>query len=275
MNRFKNYKTLKALIITLVAIAVAGVLSLGDNSVISSGFNFLTRGLFQLSAAATASIDSASSEDIRAENEKLKKENAELRGQLADYLAVKEENEKLWGYYGLKKENPSFEIKPANVIRRDANADFYSFTLDIGSALGVQAGNPVITENGLVGRVSRVDGATCVVSTVLSPETKASALDRQSGDAGIISGNATLCDQNRTAMSKISEDNKIKEDDLIVTAGTGGVYPDGLIVGKVVELGFNSYDASRYAVVEPYEDIKSITSAAVITDFSGKGEVRK
>ena len=51
--------------------------------------------------------------------------------------------------------------------------------------------------------------------------------------------------------------------------------PDGLIVGKVVELGFNSYDASRYAVVEPYEDIKSITSAAVITDFSGKGEVRK
>lgn len=38
---------------------------------------------------------------------------------------------------------------------------------------------------------------------------------------------------------------------------------------------FNSYDTTRYAVVEPYEDIRTVTSAAIITDFDGKGEVEK
>ncbi len=60
-----------------------------------------------------------------------------------------------------------------------------------------------------------------------------------------------------------------------MTSGAGGVYPDNLIVGEVREIKFNSYDTTRYAVVEPYEDIKSITAAAVITDFDGKGEVAK
>lgn len=275
MNRFQKNKNLKALVLTLIIVAVMGVFSMGDNSVIASGFGFLTRGLFQLSAAATASLDSASDADLRAENETLREENAALRGQLADYYALKEENERLWSYYGLKKENPSYDIKPANVIRRDAGADFYAFTLDVGSTLGVKVNDPVITENGLVGRVSRVDGATCTVSTILSPDTKVGAIDSQSNDSGVVSGSAALCDQNRTSMNQIPEDHKIQAGDMVVTAGAGGVYPKGLIIGKVVEVGFNAYDTSRYAVVEPYEDIGRITSAAVITGFATKGEVQK
>ena len=46
-----------------------------------------------------------------------------------------------------------------------------------------------------------------------------------------------------------------------------------MIIGKVKEIKFNSYDTSRYAVIEPYEDIRTITSAAVITEFDTQGEV--
>ena len=84
-------------------------------------------------------------------DEQLKKENAELREQLVDYLDAKEENAKLWKYYELKKENPSYDILPAGVLRRDANDDFYSFTLDKGSTDNVEKNDPVITENGLIG----------------------------------------------------------------------------------------------------------------------------
>ncbi len=271
-NKFLHNKNLKALLITLVILVVMGVFSIGENSVISGAVNGFTRGLSQLSAAASDGL-SRNTEDLKAENEKLKQENAELREQLVDYYDIKAENERLWKYYDLKKQNPSYTICPGTVIRRDANDDFYSFTLDIGSAKGVKQNDPVITENGLVGYVSRVDAVTCSVKTILSPDVRAAAEDKRSGDSGIVSGGASLCDNNLTQLTKIAENNKIKEGDLVVTSGTGGVYPKNLIVGRVRELKFNSYDAARYAVVEPCEDMRRITAAAVITDFDGKGEV--
>ena len=164
----------------------------------SSGVNTLTKGLFQLSALATASADSATREELLKENEELKKENAALRGQLADYIDTKAENEKLWAYYELKKENPSYQIVPSNVIKRDVNDDFYSFTLDIGLSVGVKVNAPVITDNGLVGWVAQVDAATCKVKTILSPDTKAGVIDKQSNDSGILSGSVTLCENNLT-----------------------------------------------------------------------------
>lgn len=273
MKRIDN-KRFKPLIITLVILIAAAVLSLGENSVIPSAVNAFTNGLFSVTASATASADTASYDDLKTENEKLRQENAELRKQLADYYDVKQENAKLWKYYDLKKQNPSYKIQPAAVIMRDANDDFYSFTLDIGTSSGVSVNNPVITENGLVGWVYKADLTTCKVKTILSPDTKAGAVDKQSNDSGIISGSAALSDNNLTSLTKLEENNKINQGDMIVTSGTGGIYPGNLIIGKVKEIKFNSYDASRYAVVEPYEDIRRITSAAVITDFDTKGEVK-
>lgn len=122
--------------------------------------------------------------------------------------------------------------------------------------------------------MSDVELTTCRVRTILSPDTKASAIDKKTSDNGIISGNAEYCDDNLTCLTKIAENNKIKAGDIVVTSGTGGVYPKNLIIGKVKELKFNSYDTTRYAVVEPYEDIRTVTSAAIITNFDGKGEVK-
>lgn len=268
-DRLKN-KNCKALIITLIIIAVLGVLSSGENAVISTALNGAAKGLFQLSAAATASADSASMEDLRAENAALKEENAKLRQQLADYIDTKAENERLWQYYDLKKKNSSYSIVPANVIRRDTNDDFYSFTLDIGSSDGVTVNAPVIGGSGLAGWVCQVDATTCKVKTILSPDTKATAQDKQSGDSGILSGTATLCDKNLTAVGKLAENNTVKKGDMMVTAGTGGVYPAGLLIGEVQSIEFNRYDASRSAIVKPYEDVRNMTAAAVITDFDTK-----
>ena len=235
------------------------VFSHNGSNIFSGAVNTVTKGLSTLTAGAASS--DKSKEELEKENEQLKKENAELREQLVDYLDAKEENAKLWKYYELKKENPSYDILPAGVLRRDANDDFYSFTLDKGSTDNVEKNDPVLT--------------TCRVRTILSPDTKASAIDKKTSDNGIISGNAEYCDDNLTCLTKIAENNKIKVGDIVVTSGTGGVYPKNLIIGKVKELKFNSYDTTRYAVVEPYEDIRTVTSAAIITDFDGKGEVKK
>lgn len=266
-------KNRKALIITLIILSLMSVLSQEENSLISSGVNLVTRGLFQVTASATADNGSASPEELRGEVERLKTENAELRAQVSDYIDIKQENARLQKLLDIKKDNPSCQMTPANVIKRDANDDFYAFTLDIGTSNGVGVNNPVITENGLIGWVCQADAATCKVKTVLSPDTKTGAKDKQSGDNGIINGSATLCDQNLTAMTKLAENHKVKKGDMIVTSGTGGVYPGGLLIGEVQRVEFNAYDASRYAVIKPYEDIRTVSTAAVITDFKGKGKV--
>lgn len=273
MRRIED-KNLKALIITLIIISVMSVLSPDENSLISSGINTVTKGLFQVSAYAAATLDSASPEEMKSELDRLKSENAELRNQLSDYLETKQENARLKKLLDIKTANPSYSLTPANVIKRDANDDFYSFTLDEGTSSGISVNDPVITENGLVGWVCQADASTCKVKTILSPDTKAGAKDKQSGDNGIINGSASLCDKNQTSLNTLAENNKIKKGDMIVTSGTGGVYPGGLLIGEVVSVEFNSYDASRYAVIKPYEDIRYINTAAVITAFDTKGEVK-
>ena len=95
MNRKRN-RSLRVLIVTLAIVTVLGVLSQSENSLLSAGINAVSAWMFRLTASATSSVDSASKEELQAEVEVLRRENATLREQLADYLDVKSENEKLW-----------------------------------------------------------------------------------------------------------------------------------------------------------------------------------
>ena len=102
-----------------------------ENNVISSTVNTVTYGLSKVSAAATENNKSGKSYDeLKIENENLKRANTELRARLVDYYSVKEENTRLWKFYGLKKEHSDYTVVPATVLRRDSNDEFYSFTID-------------------------------------------------------------------------------------------------------------------------------------------------
>jgi rod shape-determining protein MreC len=94
----------------------------------------------------------------------------------------------------------------------------------------------------------------------------------RTGDLGIISGTAALSGDNLTKLSGLDNNNTIKTDDILVTLG-GGVYPSGIIIGKVKDIVFDSESTVSYATVEPYDDISKLTDVAVITDFDGKGKV--
>ena len=115
-----------------------------------------------------------------------------------------------------------------------------------------------------------MEPTSCKIKTILSPDAKVGALDKPSKDSGIISGGAELADENQTRLTVISEQNNIKPGDLIVTSGIGGVYPGDLIVGTVKGLKYDSFDASLYAVIEPYEDIRNVTEVVIITEFTEK-----
>lgn len=255
----------------LVVLLIIGGLT--ENNLISSMVNGITLPMSEVSAAAAKEAAKPNYDELEAENAELKEELAELRTQLADYYNVKQENERLWRYYDLKAENPQYEILPATVVRRDPNDDFYSFTLDKGKSSGVAVGDPVVTENGIIGWVYEADMYTAKVKTILSPDAKVGVIDSVTRDSGVVSGNVLYADKNLTTMTRISALNNLKEGDIVTTTGISGIYPSGLIVGEVKEIAFDEYDTSMYAVISPFEDIRTVIDVVVITSFEGQGEI--
>lgn len=273
MKDFFSNKSIKILAITLVVVVIFSILGATGNPVINSAVGFITNGLSQVTSAAAEVTKQKSYDELLKENKELKSENADLRTQLVDYYDLKDENARLWKYYKIKKKNPDYELVPASVIRRDSSSDFYSFTVDAGETLGVREQDPVVTENGLVGFVSSVNGANCKVTTILSPETKAGALDKKTKDSGIISGMGSYSDKNLTTLTKVNTTSTIKKGNIIVTSGIGGIYPENIIVGKVQSVKFDKNEATKYAVVKPFEDIRTLTDVVIITDFKNQGEI--
>lgn len=262
MRERKN--NLKFLIITLIILLLMGVLPQGQNGILRDGFNLLPLGIFSLKASAGSTPDSASPDEAQ----RLEQENARLRQQLVDYLDLKKENERLYRYFELSRKNPKFTLKPAEVIARNPDDDFGTFVLNVCESDGVKPGDPVITEKGLVGLVAEVGSLSSTVKTVLSPELKISACGKRSGDAGVISGSAKLSGDNKTALTLIGEDNKIKRGDIVVTSG--GNLPPNLIIGTALGVEYDSFDSSLYCAVELCEDIEKLESAAVITEYRGQ-----
>ncbi|MCH5201588.1 MAG: rod shape-determining protein MreC [Oscillospiraceae bacterium] len=274
MKEIFKTKSFKTLIITLIIlIMLSGFSAVFDTNIISSSVGFLTVGMQRVSAAVTENNTEKSYDELLYENQQLKKELSNLRTQLSDYMDVKEENARLWKYYDLKKKNDKYNFVPVSVIRRDASAEFYSFTVDRGSNENISVNDPVVSENGLVGYVKEVSVTYCIVTTILSPDLSAGAKDVISKDTGIITGDAEYSDKNLVTMKKLAENNKIKVGDQISTTGIGGMFPENVSVGTVKELKYDDFDTSLYAVIEPYEDIQNVTDVVIVTSFEGQGEI--
>jgi rod shape-determining protein MreC len=274
MLEFFSDKKVKIISITIAVVIVFMIMGAAGSPILSSGVNFLTKGLSQVSASA-AGEGEKTYDELLEENKVLKKESADLRTQLVDYYDIKEENARLWKYYKIKKENADYEIMPASVIRRDASQDFYSFSIDVGTSNGVHNQDPVITDQGLIGFISSANAVSSKVTTILSPDLQAGAYDKRTEDSGIVGGSALYADDNKTTLTKIDANAKIKKGDIITTSGIGGIYPENLIVGKVTDINYDKYDATKYAVVTPYENIKKVTDVVVLTDFKNKGEIKR
>ncbi|MEE3427762.1 MAG: rod shape-determining protein MreC [Ruminococcus sp.] len=274
MLEFFSDKKVKIISITIAVVIVFMIMGAAGSPILSSGVNFLTKGLSQVSASA-AGEGEKTYDELLEENKALKKESADLRTQLVDYYDIKEENARLWKYYKIKKENADYEIMPASVIRRDASQDFYSFSIDVGTSNGVHNQDPVITDQGLIGFISSANAVSSKVTTILSPDLQAGAYDKRTEDSGIVGGSALYADDNKTTLTKIDANAKIKKGDIITTSGIGGIYPENLIVGKVTDINYDKYDATKYAVVTPYENIKKVTDVVVLTDFKNKGEIKR
>ncbi len=199
--------------------------------------------------------------------EELSKENADLKQKVSENEASRLENEQLRKLLTLKTDNYKFEFVAAEVIARSPS-NWYSFiTIDKGAADGIALNQPVVSSgNSLVGRVSEVGTTWSNVTLLTDPLHTAGAQVLRSGEFGITEGDNALSASGKSRLSFVSKNADIIVGDTVITSGLGGVYPKGLVIGKVQKIRPDIQGISQYAVISPEADLKNLRAVFVITN---------
>jgi rod shape-determining protein MreC len=202
--------------------------------------------------------------------EALRQRNAELEQQLALLQARVVELEEtesdlriLSGLLNYARTQPDSRYLAANVIGRDPSP-FLSFVLlDRGSDHGVMRDMPVVTDQGLVGRVVEVNCCASKVQLVIDPASAVNARLQQSRERGVAVGRLG----GGLSLQFISQQASMQPGELVLTSGMGGLYPPDIILGTVSAVQRLDYEVLQSADVTPAVDFNRLEIVLIITNF--------
>lgn len=212
----------------------------------------------------------------------------EAQGVWRDYVAlvgVREENERLAAELArTKQENLRYQeaivsserfqrladfrargdvpMLPANVIGQDLSAWFQSVIIDQGSAAEVRAGMPVITDSGVVGVVAGTTPGAAKVLLITDPQSRVDAYVQRTRARGTVRGTS----HEGSDFAYVLRDEDVGEGDVLLTSGLGGIYPKGLVIGRIGAVERKPYGLFQRAEVAPAVDFRSLEEVFVILE---------
>lgn len=283
MNLNAFFRSMKFRVLLCILALLTGVMLYSLKS--GAHTDYLTRALQSVTAPARR-LSAAISTDVnrkldtyfeskayRDENARLRAEIAALNEQLIGYDDAIQELETLRDQLGIKEKHNDFVLsEPCKVLMPAANDMTRTFMIDQGEDDGITLNSPVICADGLIGVVTELSAGYATVTTVLSPELSVGAVVLQTGDSGIVEGDLRYAGSDRIRMMYLDENSTAQEGDLVMTAGTTGLFPYGLPVGNITEVGIEDSGLARYAVLAPSVDLSALESVTVLLDFKGKGD---
>ncbi len=207
-------------------------------------------------------------EQLAAENEQLREELAQLRDEYRSNASIQREIERLRKLLELKQEHEDYTLVDTYIIGWDSGDWSSAFTVNRGTSAGIETGMCAITESGeVVGIVTEVGSNYSIIKTVLDSTLDISAIIASSGYSGMVRGGYATGQEGMLRMDYLSSAAVLRNNDQVVTAGST-VYPRDLILGYVVDAGFNDTGIAKYAILQPAADISSLEQVFILTDFS-------
>jgi rod shape-determining protein MreC len=203
------------------------------------------------------------------ENKKLKQEIRELRAEATANLAGArraDELQRLLDYQQGPTYPKDFRAVNTTVISFPSGPFAQQVAIAAGSGSGIRINTPVVSADGLVGRVTNVGSSTAVVTLITDPDSAVSARDLTSGVSGLIrhggQGNTLLLD-------RVPKEQVVAKGDVIVTEGTRdrrypALYPYGIPIGRVVEVGRSDIASYLTVQVQPFAQLGSLDSVAAL-----------
>lgn len=205
-------------------------------------------------------------EDYQNENEELKKQVALLEKEIRETEELKKENSRLRSMLDMKSRTVEYTTEAAEIIAKDSGNWFNSFTVDKGTADGVELYDPVITHDGLVGYVSEAGSTYSKVTAIIDSTASVAATVKRTADSAVVEGDLKLQEQGRCRMVYVDKASVITVGDDLETSGLGGIYPKGIYIGRVLEITNDSAELSQQAIIETAVDFDSLSEVLIITD---------
>ncbi|MCB8968790.1 MAG: rod shape-determining protein MreC [Ardenticatenaceae bacterium] len=187
----------------------------------------------------------------------LERENEELRESQG-------EAQLLFDLFNRARQAPELTRVTANVIGQDTNPAIRSIIIDKGSEDGILVGMPVESARGLVGRVFRTAAKS---SQVVLITDSASAIPTRLGTSratGILRGGGL---GGSMAIDWLDLKYQVEIGEVVSTSGLGGKFPQGIVIGRVIEVERREAELFQRAIVQPAVDTESLEIVFVITDF--------
>ena len=207
-------------------------------------------------------------EQLEAENTALREQLSQIQKEALEADALRRENERLKALAKLLADNEDFQVVDAYIIARSASNDWVStLTINRGTNAGIAEGMCAITENGeVIGIVLEAGPNYAVIRTVLDSGLGISATISESGYDGIVSGGYASGHKDLMRMDYLASAAVIRNNDLVVTSGST-VYPRNLVLGHIVDAGFENSGAAKYAYVRPAVSIAELEQVFIITAY--------
>lgn len=207
-------------------------------------------------------------ESLLAENQSLKEQLASIEDEARDAYAIKQENERLRAALELIDANEDYKLVDAYIISTSSADWSNTFTINRGSNVGIEAGMCAITAYGeLVGLVSEVGVNYAVVKSVLDSSLEISATIASSGHSGMVQGGYASGLEGLLRMNYLPSSATIRNQDQVVTTGST-VYPRNLVLGHVVDAGFDDTGVAKFALVKPAADVRSLEQVFIVTEYN-------
>ncbi len=258
------------IILMLVTGAVLGIMSAAAvtevdflNAAVGTVVTPVQRALSSLGTVGGFFDRIANAGAYKAENEQLREEVARLRQESINIEAYRNENDRLRALLDMKNLREGPEYTGANVISRDSGDWYETLVIDKGTLSGVKVNSVVVVPDGLVGSVFEAGPDYAKVKAVTDVESSVGAICGRTNDIGLAEGMSGLTPEGRCSLNYLDKNAKIIEGDVIETSGTGGIFPRGIVIGRVTRISGADNGLTLDCEIETAVNPKKITEVLV------------
>lgn len=209
------------------------------------------------------SVDTLRSlQTLKDKNAELKEQNDLLLQAYSRMLTVEAENLRLQQMLDFKQSNLQYEIEIAKIIGWPVSNWSSRYVLGLGKKDGIAKDMVAVSTSGLIGKIVQVTESTAELMLLTDELSSVGVRIQSSGCLGIVSGNGAQIPT--LTMSFISSDAIVKEGDLVITSGLSDIYPEGLVIGKVISCKEEASGMHQTAEIEMISDFYSLYEVMIL-----------